>query len=101
MILGVGVDAEGRCAHWHEPTDVVALRLACCDAWYACRACHDATAGHVGAPWPAEPAVAVALCGACGGEMLASEYLAADACPACLHSFNPGCRLHRALYFAF
>ena len=97
---GLDVDAQTRCAHWHGPTDIVALRFACCGAYSPCRACHDATAGHPAEVWPRsrfdEPA---ALCGACQTPLAASTYLASGhACPACGAAFNPGCAAHRDLY---
>ena len=100
-VFGLDLDGETRCRHWHSPRDIVALRLPCCGRYYACRDCHDALAGHPARVWPRaafdQPA---ALCGACGHEMSAAVYLAcADRCPACAAPFNPGCRLHRHLYF--
>lgn len=101
-VLGLTVDAQARCAHWHSPLDIVALRLPCCGDWYACRECHDALAGHPGTPWPAHRLSEVAArCGACGHEMSGEAYLACGhRCPACAAPFNPGCERHRDLYFA-
>ena len=95
------MDPETRCAHYNDPTDVVALRFGCCETWYPCHRCHDEAADHPAQPWPRarfdEPA---ALCGACGVTATARAYLdAGDACPACGAAFNPGCAAHRALYF--
>jgi uncharacterized CHY-type Zn-finger protein len=117
-LRGVAVDPETRCAHWDDPVDVVALRFGCCETYYPCDACHDATADHEAEPWPRdrfdEPAV---LCGACGATLTAGEYLDGDeegqrapeseehgssgddACPCCGADFNPGCRKHRDRYF--
>lgn len=102
VVLGVGVDAQSRCAHWHSELDIVANRFACCDRFYACRQCHDELAGHEAVPWPSwrfgEPAV---RCGACGHLMTPPEYFDADDwCPECGADFNPGCRAHRELYFS-
>ena len=102
------VDAQTRCAHWHGPTDVVALRCACCEVFYPCYDCHEATTGRPFTPWllarMEEPAV---LCGVCRTPLAASAYLPAEAgqaasghaCPACGAAFNPGCAAHRDLYF--
>jgi uncharacterized CHY-type Zn-finger protein len=100
-VRGVDIDPETRCAHWHGPLDIVALKLRCCDSYYACRDCHDALAGHAAGVWPAaERDAAAAFCGACGAEMSVAAYLdCEDHCPACRTAFNPGCRLHRHLYF--
>jgi uncharacterized CHY-type Zn-finger protein len=104
-VFGLDLDRETRCRHWRSPRDIVALRLPCCGRYYACRACHDALADHEARVWPradfdqaaAQPA---AMCGVCGHEMSAAAYLeCADRCPACAAAFNPGCRLHRHLYF--
>ena len=98
-LAGALVDDETRCIHWAGPTDVVAMRFACCDTYYPCFACHEG-AGHPAAVWPRarfdEPAV---LCGVCRRELTVNEYLAVDACPHCLAAFNPGCALHHHLYF--
>ncbi|QLC34286.1 hypothetical protein EFA46_008730 [Halarchaeum sp. CBA1220] len=101
-VCGVDVDAATRCAHYGEAWDVVAIRAACCDAYYPCHACHDAVADHEHAVLPREsfddPAV---LCGACGELLTVREYAACDdACPACGHAFNPGCTRHWERYFA-
>jgi uncharacterized CHY-type Zn-finger protein len=99
-VFGLDLDPETRCAHWHGPLDIVALKLACCEAYYACRDCHDALAGHAAKVWPRGARAHVAMCGACGGEMTLAVYLGCeDRCPACGAAFNPGCRRHRHLYF--
>lgn len=102
MIHGVELDAETRCAHWHSPLDVIAIRASCCGEYYACAQCHDALADHPLTPWPRErrdtPGV---LCGVCRAELGIAEYLACDhTCPRCGASFNPRCSLHHHLYFA-
>lgn len=101
-VFGVDLDPQTRCAHWHGPLDVVALRLPCCGAYYGCRDCHDALAEHEAEVWPPRAAdEPVAMCGVCGGEMTLAAYLACDdRCPRCDAPFNPGCRKHRHLYFA-
>ena len=101
VVLGVDLDPQTRCAHWHSALDIVAIKMRCCGEWYACKDCHDALADHPIRAWPRrewdQPAV---LCGACGGTMDVSAYLACeDRCPACDAAFNPGCRLHRHFYF--
>jgi uncharacterized CHY-type Zn-finger protein len=101
-VHGVDLDPQTRCAHWHSPLDVIAIRMACCGTYYACRECHDALARHPAAVWPQahwnRPAV---LCGVCGIELAIAAYLACDnRCPACGADFNPGCAKHKHLYFA-
>lgn len=100
-VLGIGVDAQTRCAHYHAPWDVVALKFKCCGGWYPCIDCHRAVADHAVAVWPiAERSAQAVLCGVCGARLAIDEYLAAaSACPRCGAAFNPGCALHHHLYF--
>jgi len=99
MLRGALVDDQTRCIHWSGPLDVVAMRFACCDAYWPCFKCH-AAAEHPPERWPRarfdEPAV---LCGVCRDEMSVTEYLGVTACLACAAPFNPGCSLHHHLYF--
>ena len=46
MVRGVGLDFQTRCAHYHGPTDIIAIKMKCCGEYYACKDCHDAFAGH-------------------------------------------------------
>ena len=98
---GVGLDAETRCAHWHGPTDVLAIRFPCCDRWFACFECHAALADHPPKRWAKTSFGAAALaCGVCRETFSVKSYLArSEACPACGAAFNPGCALHHHLYF--
>lgn len=100
-VIGVDVDRETRCRHYHGPLDIVALRFRCCGDWYPCIDCHTELAGHAAEVWPlADRDAVAALCGACGHRLTVREYLACDsACPACGAAFNPGCALHHHLYF--
>jgi uncharacterized CHY-type Zn-finger protein len=100
-VFGLELDPQTRCAHWRSPLDVIAIKMKCCGAYYACRECHDALADHTAEVWPREywdqPAV---LCGVCGEELSVQQYLdCQNRCPACGAPFNPGCRLHHHLYF--
>jgi uncharacterized CHY-type Zn-finger protein len=100
-VFGLPVDHETRCTHWHEATDVVAIRFRCCGRFHPCSDCHEAVAGHRVEVWPVEQRHERALlCGVCGTTLRIDEYLAVEACPGCGAGFNPGCRLHRHLYFA-
>lgn len=100
-VYGVEVDEQTRCAHYHQPVDVIAIKHFCCGRYYPCHLCHEALAGHPAIPWPAvrfdEPAV---LCGVCRHELSVNEYLGTQDCPDCGAQFNPGCKLHRELYFS-
>ncbi len=100
-VLGQDLDPQTRCAHWHSPLDVIAIKMRCCEAYYACRQCHDELADHPAAVWPRaewdRPAV---LCGVCGHELSVRAYMdCGNQCPACGAAFNPGCRSHYHLYF--
>jgi len=100
-VHGVGLDERTRCAHWHSDDDVIAIRFACCDRYYACYDCHVELAGHDAGVWPrtrfGEPAV---LCGVCRAELTVDNYMNSGfACPACGAAFNPGCANHYHLYF--
>lgn len=102
---GAALDAQGRCAHWRGPSDVVLIRFPCCPGYWGCHECHGAEAGHPARAWPANRRdEAAVLCGACGATITIRGYLAASAadvpaCPACAHPFNPRCALHHPLYF--
>ena len=100
-VLGVEVDAQTRCVHYHSALDIIAIKMACCGIYYACKDCHDALADHATEVWPrlqwTTPAV---LCGACGHELTIHEYMSSGSqCPRCAAAFNPGCRNHYHFYF--
>ncbi|MCZ9310117.1 CHY zinc finger protein [Corynebacterium uberis] len=97
-IRGVGVDAQGRCAHYHREVDVVALWCVTCQQFWACHACHEELANHRFGRAPVR-GVAAVLCGACGFTMEAAQYQCVTQCPACGHGFNPGCAAHASRYF--
>lgn len=104
-ICGVDIDAQTRCAHWHAHWDVVAIRLPCCDTYWACHDCHHALADHPMQRWPPGAVAQAVLCGACGttfdiGTYKAVYNYAAPACPHCNHPWNPGCVKHMGLYFS-
>ena len=82
--------------------DIIAIKMRCCQTYYACRDCHDALADHPADVWPLSEFEQLAiLCGACGHELTVSEYLDCDSqCQSCQARFNPGCHTHRHLYFA-
>ena len=100
-VVGIDVDAQTRCAHYHSPLDVVALKFKCCGVWHPCIDCHRALADHAPLPWPmAERSAEAVLCGMCGSRMSIAAYLdCANACPHCGAAFNPGCAAHHHLYF--
>lgn len=101
-VKGIRVDAETRCAHYHSAIDRIAIKFYCCQEYFSCFECHEAAGCGKQQVWPKdrfqEKAV---LCGTCGHELSINAYLAcASTCPNCSSPFNPGCRLHKHLYFA-
>jgi uncharacterized CHY-type Zn-finger protein len=100
-VCGVDMDSQTRCSHYRTPRDIIAIKMKCCERYYACKDCHEAPAGHTIEVWPRNQwDRTVVLCGACGTEMSIREYLACEnACPACQASFNPACRDHYRFYF--
>jgi uncharacterized CHY-type Zn-finger protein len=100
-VSGIGLDAETRCAHYNKPVDIIAIKMKCCDTYYACKDCHDAFAGHPIKVWPqVEWNRHTVLCGACGIELSIRQYMeCGNQCPACSAMFNPACRNHYHFYF--
>jgi uncharacterized CHY-type Zn-finger protein len=101
-VLGVNVDPHTRCEHYHSTLDIIAIKMMCCGAYYACKDCHEALANHPIQVWPSDMQHHKAvLCGSCGTELTIAQYMAAmDHCPTCNAKFNPGCRNHHHFYFA-
>jgi len=100
-VRGVEVGPETRCAHYHGPRDVIAIRFPCCDAFHPCFACHEETTDHESQRWPADryhtPAV---LCGVCRAVLTIQQYLDGDdTCLSCGAAFNPNCARHYDRYF--
>ena len=101
-VHGVDVDPETRCTHYDTDRDVVALRFACCEAYYPCFRCHEATADHEAERLPAESSAAAVLCGVCGAELTPQEFVeGSHECSDCGAAFNPDCADHYERYFAF
>ena len=100
-VLGTDVDANTRCAHYHGPLDVIAIRFKCCGGWYPCYDCHTTAADHPAKVWPRDEFDEQAIfCGQCGTTLAIGDYLTSNSeCPACGSGFNPGCRNHYHLYF--
>ncbi|WP_135852212.1 CHY zinc finger protein [Halorussus salinus] len=101
-IRGVEVGPETRCAHYDSERDVVALRFACCEAYFPCFRCHDAVADHEAERLSVESGEAAVLCGVCGSGLTPREFVDGEhRCPDCGAAFNPGCGDHYDLYFEF
>ena len=100
-VHGPVVDDQTRCGHYGSPLDVIAIRFACCDRYYPCYLCHAESEDHPATQWPLDAfSTQAILCGVCSEGLRISQYLEVDACPSCGAVFNPGCKLHRYLYFA-
>jgi len=101
-VLGLDVDPQTRCAHYHSERDIIAIKFKCCGEWFSCHQCHAELAGHPAQVWPKEEFNQHAvLCGNCGRQLTVHEYLQSEsACPHCQSQFNPGCAKHHHFYFA-
>lgn len=101
-VKGIDVDQETRCFHYHSEIDRIAIKFYCCGEYYPCFECHEAVGCATHQVWPKEKfSHKAVLCGSCGYELSIEEYLhCASSCPNCSAAFNPGCSLHRHLYFA-
>jgi len=102
-VMGVDLDGQTRCKHWNSTRDIIAIKFACCQTYYACYDCHQELAGHAPSRWPKEnfQLEKVVLCGSCKNEMSIQTYQKANSqCPQCGAAFNPRCALHWPLYFA-
>ena len=101
-VLGLDLDPNTRCIHYHGPLDIIAVKMYCCRHYYACISCHDELADHPARPWPlSEREAKAVLCGNCFYEMSIQTYLHVNTCPQCKAAFNPRCSLHYPRYFAF
>jgi uncharacterized CHY-type Zn-finger protein len=100
-VLGVNLDPQTRCEHYHGPRDIIAIKMKCCGLYYACKDCHVALSDHQIEVWPESEWDQVAvLCGACGAELTINQYMQSESrCPACRAPFNPKCRNHYHFYF--
>ena len=101
MVRGKVLDEETRCAHYHAEIDRIAIKFYCCNTYYPCYECHQEDGCGAPAVWPIEKfGEKAVLCGGCGYELTVAEYLDCQSiCPTCSVAFNPGCSLHRYLYF--
>ncbi|TCP29795.1 putative CHY-type Zn-finger protein [Scopulibacillus darangshiensis] len=100
-VLGVNVDEETRCKHYHTDKDIIAIKFKCCNTYYPCYECHQEIAEHEAKVWGKDQQNERAiLCGACGHELSIKDYMGCDyTCPSCQSHFNPACQRHYDLYF--
>lgn len=101
-VKGSVIDSATRCKHYHSKLDIIAIKFHCCGEYFPCFECHEEAGCGNPAVWPKEKFQEKAiLCGACGHELTVDDYLECKSeCPKCRANFNPGCDLHRELYFA-
>lgn len=100
-VHGQLVNDHTGCTHYHTPVDVIAIKMKCCDQYYACYYCHEEAAQHPPQRWTKEeldtPAI---LCGVCKQELSINEYFNSNyQCSSCGAAFNPKCSNHNHLYF--
>jgi uncharacterized CHY-type Zn-finger protein len=100
-VRGSILDDETRCSHYHSDKDRIAIRFYCCGIYYPCYQCHEEHGCAETKVWPktqfGEKGI---LCGSCKQELTIAEYLNCHSvCPECGADFNPGCNLHKHLYF--
>ena len=100
-VEGNQIDEKTRCLHYHSPLDIVAIKLKCCNTYYACYFCHLENTDHPVEVWNKNEFYKKAiLCGNCNTELAINEYLISNnQCPNCNAPFNPGCRKHYHYYF--
>lgn len=98
---GVEMSEKYQCIHYNSRLDVVAIRLKCCNIYYACILCHAYRADHFHMRWSKEEFHEKAiLCGHCHTSLTIKDYLKSHPnCPSCRGAFNPGCASHHHLYF--
>jgi uncharacterized CHY-type Zn-finger protein len=101
LIHGQLVDDSTRCIHYHSALDIIAIKFKCCEEYYPCYQCHEATAKHEPMTWKKnEWETKAILCGVCKNELTIEQYMhSGDQCIYCKASFNPHCNKHYHLYF--
>lgn len=98
-ILGRELTPLTGCLHYHTDLDVIAIKFACCEEYYACYFCHQELANHPPQKWCDLTAEAI-LCGRCGSRFSIEKYLnCQNICPNCACAYNSRCKNHWNLYF--
>jgi uncharacterized CHY-type Zn-finger protein len=100
-VRGLSLTPLTQCKHWNSPFDIIAIRHACCEKFYACISCHDALENHISSVWShSQRHERAVLCGKCKHVLQIDEYLSCGSvCTSCGAGFNPGCKGHWGLYF--
>jgi uncharacterized CHY-type Zn-finger protein len=101
MVKGKIIDKHTRCIHYHSELDIIAIKMKCCNEYYACFFCHDESADHQPEVWKkTEFENKAILCGNCNMELTIHQYFNYGyQCPNCGSNFNPKCKNHNHLYF--
>mgnify|MGYP001672228487 FL=1 len=95
-IWGKVIDEEGRCTHYHQENDIVALKCSDCEKYFSCYHCHDELENHVFRATDKEDFPV--LCGHCGTKLNFNDYSRGE-CIKCSSAFNPNCHRHWQVYF--
>lgn len=100
-IMGNIIDTNSRCVHYHSALDIIAIKMKCCNKYYACIQCHNDLESHEPKQWNKEENDTKAIiCGECNIELTINEYLKCNnECPNCKALFNPKCINHYHYYF--
>lgn len=100
-IKGKIVDEHTRCSHYHSSLDIIAIKMKCCNEYYACIHCHEEETDHKPEVWlKKEFNKKAILCGNCFNELTINQYLESNYhCPFCEAAFNPRCSNHNHFYF--
>ncbi|KAF2489699.1 zinc finger CHY domain-containing protein [Lophium mytilinum] len=115
IIHGISLTPLTQCSHWFSALDIIAIKMKCCNEFYACISCHAALTKHNTEVWKKDERGEKALfCGSCKSVLSIEEYMAGDGkceegnekerevesrCPKCNAGWNPGCKNHWNLYF--
>jgi uncharacterized CHY-type Zn-finger protein len=100
-IYGKLIDENTRCIHYNSLQDIIAIKLKCCNKYYACIHCHNELEEHEPIVWEKDEFENTAIiCGFCAAEITIKNYFECDnVCPACKSLFNPKCSNHYHFYF--
>lgn len=95
-IWGKEVDKEGRCFHYHQDNDIVALKCSQCQKYFSCYKCHDEIENHKFVPTQKDDYPVI--CGHCRTRLNFKDY-SLGTCIHCKSVFNPNCHRHWQIYF--
>ncbi|MFB4161194.1 CHY zinc finger protein [Geomicrobium sp. JSM 1781026] len=99
-IHGQVLDEETRCVHYDGPTDIIAIKFACCGRYYPCIHCHEESESHRRRTWATNERDERAIyCGACKTEHTIQTYMNHTHCPRCSSLWNENCKYHYHYYF--